>query len=181
MLPMLPSSRIKAAIRLKQQEGFFVRSDFGVSFIGRSLFRATIALPPNVPVGPLTARVYLFKEGRSSGQYKSHVMLQREGVERYIHDIAMLLSVRLRRHDGVVGRSRAWRRRSRSAAGLDQSSLSSRGERGKGLRARASRPETIGAEQGLERDIENVQSSRVRAEGGHHETKAIADEAGAAQ
>ena len=79
-----------ALIRLKQQERVYVRSDFGVSFIGRSLFRATIALPPNVPVGPLTARVYLFKDGQMLGQYKSRVMLQREGVERYIHDIAML-------------------------------------------------------------------------------------------
>ncbi len=78
-----------ALIRLKQQERVYVRSDFGVSFIGRSLFRATIALPPNVPVGPLTARVYLVKDGQMLGQYKSRVMLQREGIERYIHDIAM--------------------------------------------------------------------------------------------
>jgi uncharacterized protein (TIGR02186 family) len=78
-----------AMIHLKQQERVYVRSDFGVSFIGRSLFRATIALPPNVPVGPLTARVYLFKDGKMLGQYKSRVMLQREGIERYIHDTAM--------------------------------------------------------------------------------------------
>ncbi len=78
-----------ALIRLKEQERVYVKSEFGVSFIGRSLFRATIALPPNVPVGPLTARVYLFKDGQMLGQYKSRVMLQREGIERYIHDIAM--------------------------------------------------------------------------------------------
>ncbi len=78
-----------ALIHLKQQERVYVRSDFGVSFIGRSLFRATIALPPNVPIGPLTARVYLFKDGKMLGQYKSRVMLQREGIERYIHDTAM--------------------------------------------------------------------------------------------
>lgn len=78
----------KALIRLKEQERLFVKSEFGVTFIGRSLFRATIALPPNVPVGPLTARVYLFKEGKLLGQYMSHVTLEREGVERYIHDAA---------------------------------------------------------------------------------------------
>lgn len=78
-----------ALIRLKEQERVYIKSDFGVSFIGRSLFRATIALPPNVPVGPLTARVYLFKDGKMLGQYKSRVMLQREGIERYIHDTAM--------------------------------------------------------------------------------------------
>jgi uncharacterized protein (TIGR02186 family) len=79
----------KALIRLKERERLYVRSNFGVTFIGRSLFRATIALPPNVPVGPLVARVYLFKEGRLLGQYKSRVMLEREGMERYIHDSAI--------------------------------------------------------------------------------------------
>jgi uncharacterized protein (TIGR02186 family) len=78
-----------ALIRLKQQERLYVKSEFGVAFIGKSLFRATIQLPPNVPVGPLVARVYLFKEGRLLGQYKSSVMLEREGLERYIHDTAI--------------------------------------------------------------------------------------------
>lgn len=79
----------EALIRLKERERVYVKSDFGVSFIGSSLFRATIALPPNVPVGPLTAHVYLFKGGKMLGEYNNRVMLQREGVERYIHDTAM--------------------------------------------------------------------------------------------
>jgi uncharacterized protein (TIGR02186 family) len=79
----------EALIELKSKERLYVKSDFGVTFIGRSLFRATIALPPNVPVGPLVARVYLFKAGKLIGQYKSRVMLEREGIERYIHDTAL--------------------------------------------------------------------------------------------
>jgi uncharacterized protein (TIGR02186 family) len=79
----------EAMIRLKEQEHVYVQSEFGVSFIGSSLFRATIALPPNVPVGPLTAHVYLFKDGRMLGAYSSRVMLQREGIERYIHETAI--------------------------------------------------------------------------------------------
>jgi uncharacterized protein (TIGR02186 family) len=79
----------EALVRLKEHDRVYVKSDFGVSFIGRSLFRATIALPPNVPVGPLTARVFLFKNGQMLGQYSNEVMLQREGVERYIHDAAL--------------------------------------------------------------------------------------------
>ena len=78
-----------ALVRLKERQHLFVKTDFGVAFIGRSLFRATIALPPNVPVGPLTARVYLFKEGKLLGQYTSHVTLERQGIERYIHDAAL--------------------------------------------------------------------------------------------
>ena len=74
---------------MKQRERLYVKSDFGVAFIGKSLFRATVELPPNVPVGALVARVYLFKEGRLLGQYRSRVMLKREGLERYIHDTAI--------------------------------------------------------------------------------------------
>lgn len=78
-----------ALIELKQRDRLYVQSNFGVTFIGRSLFRATISLPPNVPVGPLQARVYLFKDGKLLSNYSSTVALQREGVERYIHDAAL--------------------------------------------------------------------------------------------
>ncbi|MGV1015474.1 MAG: TIGR02186 family protein, partial [Methyloceanibacter sp.] len=40
-----------AMIRLKQEQNLFQEHDEGVSFIGRSLFRATVDLPVNVPVG----------------------------------------------------------------------------------------------------------------------------------
>lgn len=78
-----------AVIRLKQKDHLYQTSDFGVTFIGRSLFRATIQLPPNIPVGPLTARVYLLREGQVLSEYKSTVVLSREGIERYIHDRAI--------------------------------------------------------------------------------------------
>jgi uncharacterized protein (TIGR02186 family) len=77
-----------AVIRLKQQERLYVTADYGVTFIGRSLFRSTISLPPNVPVGPLTARLYLFKDGQLLSQYKSLVNLERTGLERFLHDSA---------------------------------------------------------------------------------------------
>lgn len=77
-----------AAIRLKQRDRLYVTKDQGVAFIGRSLFRATISLPPNVPVGPLTTRVYLFREGQILSQYKSEVTLERAGLERFLYDSA---------------------------------------------------------------------------------------------
>jgi uncharacterized protein (TIGR02186 family) len=89
MKPAELSTFRQALVRLKEDERVYVKSDFGVTFIGSSLFRATIALPPNVPVGPLTAHVYLFKDGKMLGEYSSRVMLQREGLERYIHQVAV--------------------------------------------------------------------------------------------
>ena len=78
-----------AVIRLKQRERLYLTAEYGgVTFIGRSLFRSTISLPPNVPVGPLTTRVYLFKDGQLLSQYKSQVVLERAGVERFLYDSA---------------------------------------------------------------------------------------------
>lgn len=77
-----------AVIRLKKKDGLFVTSDHGVVFRGKSLFRATIALPPNVPVGPLTMRLYLFKDGKLLSQYKSEVVLERTGLERFLYHSA---------------------------------------------------------------------------------------------
>lgn len=77
-----------AAIRLKQRDGLYVTKNQGVAFIGRSLFRSSILLPPNVPVGPLNTRVYLFREGQILSQYKSQVMLERAGLERFLYERA---------------------------------------------------------------------------------------------
>lgn len=78
-----------AVIRLKQKQGLYVvQAKEGVTFIGRSLFRATIALPANVPVGPLVARVYLFRDGEVLSAHIARVTLERAGVERLLHDFA---------------------------------------------------------------------------------------------
>lgn len=78
----------EAVIRLKERDHLYLTSEHGVIFIGRSLFRATITLPPNVPVGPLTARVLLFKDGALLSSYQSKVTMEREGLERFLHDAA---------------------------------------------------------------------------------------------
>ncbi len=78
-----------AVIRLKQQEGLYVvRAKDGVEFTGRSLFRATIALPANVPVGPLVARTYLFRDGEVLSAHIARVTLERTGIERLLHNFA---------------------------------------------------------------------------------------------
>jgi uncharacterized protein (TIGR02186 family) len=77
-----------AVIRLKQKEGLYVQEQYGVVFIGRSLFRATIELPANVPVGPLVARVHLLREGQLLSTYTARVNLERQGIERVIYAFA---------------------------------------------------------------------------------------------
>lgn len=78
-----------AVRRLKQSAQLFKRDDYGVIFTGRSLFRSTIALPATVPVGPLSARVFLFQDGKLLSRYQARVVLEREGIERWLYVFAM--------------------------------------------------------------------------------------------
>lgn len=78
----------KSVTRLKQKERLYIAEDTGVEFIGDSLFRSEIRLPANVPVGPLATRVYLFNNGELLAKSGSMVTMQRQGFERFIHDLA---------------------------------------------------------------------------------------------
>lgn len=86
--PELLSEFKQAVVRLKQKDKLYQKRDYGVTFIGRSLFRSALSLPANVPVGPLVTHVYLFKDGQLMSKHSSSVTLQREGLERYLHDFA---------------------------------------------------------------------------------------------
>jgi uncharacterized protein (TIGR02186 family) len=78
----------EAIIRLKQKQGLYVKDEYGVAFIGRSLFRASIELPANVTVGPFETRVYLFRDEKLLSKYTVRLNLEREGVERHLHAFA---------------------------------------------------------------------------------------------
>lgn len=78
----------QAIIRLKKKDGLYVQDQYGVPFIGRSLFRATVELPANVTVGPFDTRVYLFRDEKLLSQYSVRLNLEREGLERYLHGFA---------------------------------------------------------------------------------------------
>ena len=86
----------EAVVRRRQRDGLYLKADYAVIFIGKSLFRASIALPAHVPVGPLTARVYLFREGEVLSTFQQRVRLEREGIELWIYWFAM-------RHPALYG------------------------------------------------------------------------------
>ena len=78
-----------AVIRLKQQQNLFQEHDDGVSFIGRSLFRASVDLPVNVPIGRYTANVYLFRDGVMLSKNHSTLEVSKAGFERVIYLLAL--------------------------------------------------------------------------------------------
>ena len=77
-----------SVIDIKRKSGLYFESQLGVAFIGPSLFRASINLPANVPVGPLVARVHLFRDGRLLHTFPARVNLRREGFELELYTFA---------------------------------------------------------------------------------------------
>ena len=77
-----------AILRIKTRERLYLQNGFGASFIAPNLFRASIVLPANAPVGLFDTRVFLFREGRLLSQYSVRLNLQREGFERLTYAFA---------------------------------------------------------------------------------------------
>lgn len=78
----------EAVIRIRERKGLYRRSDEGVSFIGSSLFRATVDLPTNVPVGEYRADVFLFADGELINHNSSQLTIHKEGFERFVFTLA---------------------------------------------------------------------------------------------
>lgn len=77
-----------AIIRLKKNDRVYVQDEHGVEFKGQSLFRSSVTLPANVPVGSLFVWVYLFHDGEVLAKYTGDLLLEREGLERWLHNLA---------------------------------------------------------------------------------------------
>ena len=75
-------------IRLKRQKKLFQEHDDGVTFIGRSLFRGTVALPVNVPTGRYTVDVYLFRDGELASNSQGTLQVTKAGIEEILYDLA---------------------------------------------------------------------------------------------
>jgi uncharacterized protein (TIGR02186 family) len=78
----------EAILRLKRKEGLYIDRPYGVTFTGKSIFRASIVLPANVTVGPFDTRVYLFREEKLLSPFTVRLTLEREGLERHLHAFA---------------------------------------------------------------------------------------------
>ena len=77
-----------ALIRLKQKQRLFQEDDDGVRFVGRSLFRADVDLPVNVPIGRYTTDIYLFRDGAVISRNQSTLEVNKAGLERVAHLLA---------------------------------------------------------------------------------------------
>lgn len=77
-----------AVIRIKQRERLYVYDPQGVVFVGRNLFRATVNLPANVPVGRYATDVYLLRNGEVLSHNRSDLTISKAGFERFVYAAA---------------------------------------------------------------------------------------------
>ncbi|HAH08568.1 MAG TPA: hypothetical protein DCL54_12600 [Alphaproteobacteria bacterium] len=77
-----------AIVRRKQADLLYVEKPGGVTFLSSSVFRATIPLPAQVPVGDYTIKVFAFKNGQLAGGTSVPFAIDKEGIERWTYELA---------------------------------------------------------------------------------------------
>lgn len=78
-----------AALRQQKREvGLYSERVGGVQFLSPSLFRATVSLAPNVPVGTHRARAFLFRNGTFVKETSAQLTIVKAGLEQRIYRTA---------------------------------------------------------------------------------------------
>ncbi|CAN5163682.1 TIGR02186 family protein [soil metagenome] len=76
-----------AFIRLKEKAGLY-HQQVGVNFIGDTIFRTTLFLPANIPVGRYTAEAYLFSGQSLVARAEDTLRVSKTGVEDNLFNFA---------------------------------------------------------------------------------------------
>lgn len=78
----------EAILRAKIREDVYSQHEGAVSFLSGSLFRTTVALPPNVPAGNLKVIVYSFAQGQVTSSSSMTLFIDKTGIERRLSELA---------------------------------------------------------------------------------------------
>ncbi|MZR29333.1 TIGR02186 family protein [Sneathiella litorea] len=78
----------EAIIRQKSRAKLYSDQETPVYFLGDTLFRTTVSIPANVPVGDYIAEFYLFRDGELLGAQSSPLFIKKSGLGRQIFDFA---------------------------------------------------------------------------------------------
>jgi uncharacterized protein (TIGR02186 family) len=78
----------KALRERKRATGLYSERIGGVQFLSQNLFRATLALAPNVPVGTHRARAFLFRNGVFIKETSAQLAIVKSGFEQSIFRVA---------------------------------------------------------------------------------------------
>lgn len=72
----------------KKAEGLYTERVGAVQFLSGNLFRASVALAPDVPVGIHRARAYLFRRGAFVSETSTGLVIVKSGVEQSVYRFA---------------------------------------------------------------------------------------------
>ncbi len=75
-------------IELKQRQSLFSVEPAKIQIEGDRLFRADLSFPANVPTGPYTADIYLFRGGVVVGSNRTTLAVRKAGLEAAVYDFA---------------------------------------------------------------------------------------------
>ena len=78
----------EALVRNKENAGLYQENIGGVRFSGNTLFRTTLPIPANVPVGNYNAEVYLIRNGFIVSAQSWPFFVAKTGLERWLYRIA---------------------------------------------------------------------------------------------
>lgn len=86
---ILPAPEFAASLRrIRKRLGLFRENPLGVNFIGSHLFRATLYLPSNVPIGTHDVMTYLFKNGEMIASRAGSFDVLKVGFEKRLFTLA---------------------------------------------------------------------------------------------
>jgi uncharacterized protein (TIGR02186 family) len=77
-----------AFVRLKGEAGLYAETTNAVTFLGSSIFRTTVWIPANVPVGLYTVSVYLFGGEVLLAEANDKITVSKTGFERFMFGFA---------------------------------------------------------------------------------------------
>lgn len=78
----------KALRELKRRRGLYSERIGGVEFLSQSLFRATLPLSPDVPVGTHRARAFLFRNGVFLKENSATLIINKSGFEQTVYRLS---------------------------------------------------------------------------------------------
>ena len=73
---------------LQVEKGLYHENEGAVRFISQNLFKASIELPANIPLGTHRARAFLFKEGQFIAEDSAQLYIGKDTVEQAVFEAA---------------------------------------------------------------------------------------------
>jgi uncharacterized protein (TIGR02186 family) len=78
--------------RIREEKSLYTENPKGVVFLGSTLFRATLDIPSNAPIGDYTVTAYLFRDGGMLAKRDGHIRVERAGLEKGMYTLAHVYS-----------------------------------------------------------------------------------------